>query len=119
MKKNWASLTAGILDVISGAGGLIGSLILFTIGIIGSGLIKISTPDVNSFLAGIPFALFIIIALLLFIMGILAIIGGIFAIQGKNWGWALTGAIVAFLLSWILGIPSIVFTILARNNPDR
>jgi hypothetical protein len=119
MKKNWASLTAGILDIISGAGGIIGSLILITIGIIGSGLIKISNADVHSFLAGIPFALFIVIALLLFIMGVLAIVGGILSIQGKSWGWALTGAIVAFLLSWILGIPSIVFTIISRNNQNK
>ena len=114
MKNNWMSLTAGILDVICGAGGLIGALILFTIGILGSGFIKIFAPDLNSFLPGIPFVLFIIIGILLFIMGILAIVGGIYAIQAKNFGWALTGAIMAFLLSWILGVLSIIFTILAR-----
>ena len=117
MRNNWMPLTAGILDIICGAGGLIGSLILFTIGIIGSGLIKISTPDVHSFLPGIPFALLIIVALLLLIMGLLAIIGGIFSIRASNWVWALCGAIVTFLLCWILGIPSIVFTVLSRNNP--
>jgi hypothetical protein len=49
-------------------------------------------------------------------VGILAIVGGIYALQRKIWGLALAGSIAAFFPSWILGIAAIVLTALSKNE---
>lgn len=116
MNKSWMPLTAGILNIISGASCLLGAFILFIIAIIGGGLIKLLLPETQPLLPGIPIAIMLIIALPLLVLGILAVIGGTCAIRAKNWGWALTGAIVACLTSWILGIPAIIFTVLSKDE---
>ena len=48
---------------------------------------------------------------------ILAIVGGIYALQRKIWGLALAGSIAAFFTpSWVLGVAAIVFTALSKNE---
>ena len=50
------------------------------------------------------------------IIGILAIVGGIYALRRKIWGLALAGSIAAFFPSWILGLTAIVLTALSKNE---
>jgi uncharacterized protein (DUF697 family) len=50
------------------------------------------------------------------ICGVLAIIGGIFAVQRKNYGMALIGAIAALFPGWIFGLGAIVFTAISRDE---
>ena len=52
------------------------------------------------------------------ILGITAIVGGIFAIRRKIWGLALAGSICASisLFTWYLGIAAIVLTLLAKKE---
>jgi hypothetical protein len=47
---------------------------------------------------------------------LLAIAGGIFAIQRKRWGWALAGSIAAAINPLPLGIVAIVLVILSKNE---
>ena len=42
--------------------------------------------------------------------------GGIFALQRKNWGLALTGAIFTLVPTFVLGVVAIVLTALARSE---
>jgi len=65
-----------------------------------------------------PLATLLVITIPLFILLVLAIIGGIFAIQRKMWGLALAGSIAAFLPFSLLGIASIVLVALSRDEFD-
>jgi hypothetical protein len=69
-------------------------------------------PDIPPYL----FPIFAALALPFAIVGILAIVGGIYALRRKIWGLALAGSIAAFFPSWILGIAAIVFTALSKNE---
>ncbi|MFC1904817.1 hypothetical protein ACFLXT_03525 [Chloroflexota bacterium] len=50
--------------------------------------------------------------------GIVAIVGGIFALRRRVWGVALAGSICACmsLVSWILGILAIILILLSKNE---
>ena len=107
VKKTWLPTVAGILDIV--AGGLsLSVLLLFVIG-----------PMIFMPLkAGVfPFNLCL---LLMVIPGIaieaLAIVGGVFAIQRRKWGWALAGSIAAAIIPAPLGITAIVFIVLSKNE---
>ena len=67
-------------------------------------------------LSGIVQGVLIIMAVLLAIFSALPLIGGIYAVQRKNWGLALAGSIVAILSSTPLGIVSTVLVALAKNE---
>ncbi len=105
--KTWMPTTAGILDIVSGGFGLICALMFIFMG----GVMRF-VPDVPTYLWPIFMALSVPLA----IVGILAIVGGIYALQRKVWGLALAGSIAAFFPSWLLGIAAIVFTALSKNE---
>ncbi|MDX9803909.1 MAG: hypothetical protein RBS96_07865 [Dehalococcoidales bacterium] len=50
------------------------------------------------------------------VIALLAIAGGIFAIQRKRWGWALAGSIAAAINPLPLGIVAIVLVVLSKNE---
>jgi hypothetical protein len=114
MAKNetWMPMTAGILDIICGCWQL---LIAFVLMLVGSFFRLAAAAQIPPFIApfiwvtGIPFA----------ILGILSIVGGVFALSRKAWGLALAGSITALFappLFWLLGITAIVFTALSKNE---
>ena len=103
MEKTWKPTTAGILSIVSGAidvvlgivvavfGGIIGAL--FGMGWLGA--------------VGAP----------LIILGIVAIVGGIYALRRRVWGLALAGSICAIIGGNLyLGIPAIIFVILGKDE---
>ena len=106
-KKTWMPTAAGILDIVAGSFGLITSLMFVFMG----GIMR-AVPDMPPFMGPVfmgmsgPFA----------ILSILAIVGGIYALQRKIWGLALAGSIAAFFPSWPLGVAAIVFTALSKNE---
>jgi hypothetical protein len=106
--KTWMPMVAGILNIIAGSFGLICSLIFISVG----GVMRL-VPDIPPYL----FPIFTALALPFAIVGILAIVGGIYALQRKIWGLALAGSIAAFFTpSWVLGVAAIVFTALSKNE---
>ncbi len=101
--ETWMPVVAGILTIIAGVVdflvglivGAIGHAVSFITGIWGLGAF------------GVPHI----------VLGIIAVIGGIFAVQRKAWLMALVGAICA--LMWpltLLGILSIIFVCLSRKE---
>ena len=118
MEKTWKPTAAGVLCIVSGACGL-----LVTIGmIIAAGIIGFSSlpgmdavPGYVPALAtglGVPFA----------IVSVVSLVGGIFALQRRNWGFALAGSISSILSSIPLlgGLPvGIAATVLtAISKPE-
>lgn len=113
MEKTWMPMVIGVLDIVAGVLGLIAGLVLVVLGTIGSGALAFVEAEIPSFL---PAVLFAAIAIPLFVIGALAIAGGIYALQRKKWGWALTGSIAALFPSRLLGIAAIILTVLSKNE---
>jgi len=107
VQKTWKPTTAGILNIVAGSLSL-GVLFLFAIG-------PMIIMPVKAGTFSLEFSL-----LLMVIPGLaieaLAIVGGIFAIQRRRWRWALAGSIAAAIMPLPLGIASIIFTVLSKNE---
>ena len=119
MEKTWKPMVAGILDIVSGIFALIVfvSLIIGSV-VTGTGEIAREVPDF------VPIVC-IIMAIPALAAGILALLGGVCALQRRRWGWALVGSIAAIFsgvitgIGFLLGIPATVFTALAMNEFER
>lgn len=114
MQKSWMPLTGGVISIVAGALGLLICLVV-TFVILGLGAFAGSSwgdriPSV------MPIWILLLICIPFFLINVLAIIGGIFSVKARYWGWALAGAIGALFPCWILGVPAIVFVILGRNE---
>jgi len=110
MNKTKKPIIGGILSIFSGLLGLLG-IFSYAIGFgaPGSGIGKGDMPPfVPSIIYGIPIPAVII--------AVLAIIGGLFALQRKHWKWAITGSIAAALSLIILGIPAIVLISISKDE---
>jgi hypothetical protein len=102
MEKTWKPTVAGILALIAGAIQVIVGIAIATVGSIGWFF------GVGWFSAfGAP----------LIILGIIAIIGGIYALRRQIWGLALAGYICALIGPWfILGVLAIIFVSLGKRE---
>ena len=61
----------------------------------------------------------VIIGMLIIVLSALPLIGGIYAVQRKNWGWALAGSIMAIFSSALVGIISTVLISLSRKEFEK
>lgn len=109
VKKTSKPKIGGILTIISGVLASLGA-IDYAIGLgdvsgLGKGEIP---PFVPSIILGVP--------VLSIIIGILALIGGILAMQRKKWKWALAGSIAGTLSVLPLGIPAIILIALSKDE---
>jgi hypothetical protein len=101
---------AGILTLISGGG-----KILFGLGVFIAGFFVTLAPRMNYRFQN-PVLVFSIIAVLFLAVGVLAVIGGIYTLQRKKWGWALASAILALLPFNLLGLASIILVALSKRE---
>ncbi|MFC1903857.1 hypothetical protein ACFLW9_03125 [Chloroflexota bacterium] len=119
MKTTWKPVVAGILNIIVGIVNLVGVFLIVILFVaIGSGLLSLSAfiNLIPIWLSGIAQGVLIITGILIAIFSALPLIGGIYAVQRKNWGLALAGSIVAILVSTPLGIVSTVLVALAKDE---
>ena len=116
MAQTSKATVAGILDIIAGIMGLVGGIPLLVIALVGSGVLgTLANPEVRP-LAILPMALFLPLALLCFVSGVLAIAGGIAAFNRRRWGLAVAGSIAAVFGFFPIGIAAVIFTILAESE---
>jgi hypothetical protein len=102
MEKTWKPTVAGILDIIAGAFEVIIGIVIAALGSIGwfFGMGWISA-------IGAP----------LIVFGIIAIVGGIYALRREVWGLALVGSICALVGPWgLLGLLAIIFVALGKGE---
>ncbi|MFB0559274.1 MAG: hypothetical protein ACETVS_01910 [Dehalococcoidales bacterium] len=115
MEKTNKPTVAGILAIISGVFGLIGAVSMFIgFGVV-SGALGIPTGYIPAFVPGIILG----IAIPSTIIAILALVGGIYAVQRKMWGLALAGSIAAILAFLPLGIAAVILTAQSRNEFEQ
>ena len=105
MEKTWKPLTGGILSIIAGALGILRGMVILVVGGAIAGIEKIA-PLVPEILAAV--------AIPMIILGIVAIIGGIYALKRKMWGLALAGSICSLVS--VLGIPAIIFVAMGKDE---
>lgn len=104
-------VVAGIINII------IGSLCVLFALIIGFGTLMYMPAGRSMF--GMPTNLGImefLIVLPLALLGILSIMGGIYNLRRRLWGWALAGSIAAAIISTIFGVASIILTAISRDE---
>ncbi|MFO7933024.1 MAG: hypothetical protein R6U78_02975 [Bacteroidales bacterium] len=99
MESTWKPTTAGILGIIAGVIGVIFGLVLAVAGGILGAVVGAFVPFIGGAVAG-AFAVPLI-------LGIVAIVGGAYALKRRIWGLALAGSICAFFCVWFLGYQSV------------
>jgi hypothetical protein len=112
-------VTAGILDLVIGIPSLIIGVTCAAFGGALAGLASWFVP----FIGWLTGWLGVLICGPMIILSIVAIVGGVFAIRKRAWGFALAGAICGFIAGLafvvpaiLLGIPAIVFTALGKRK---
>ena len=117
MKLTWKPIMAGILGIVSGAIGMVGGLYFVVLTSLFHTMHEImnvdpiiieQTEQIISRLFAVPFVLVFV--------GIISIIGGVYALQRRIWGLALAGAICSCVVFPFFGIPSIIITGLAQEE---
>ena len=114
MQKTWKPITAGIINIVAGVIAAIGFVALLIGGFVTSNpaVFRGNIPPVN--VPAICFGL----SVPSLIIGVLAILGGVYALQRKRWGLALTGSIVVIFSSFILGVVATVFLAISKKEFD-
>jgi len=107
----------GILSIISGALGFITIAFFLAFGsIFGAAIARDVLSSLGFWQTGLPLTIIGIIAIPLLCVNIVAIVGGIYAIQRRGWGMALAGAICSVFPSQILGVLAVVFIAISRRE---
>ena len=121
VQKTWKPIVAGILNIVGGALRILGAFVLL-IGVMFFIPVAVTggpgpVPDMpNCMIPGVLSTVLIIGMVFLLIVGIIPIIGGIYALQRKKWGLALAGSIVAIFGSSIMGILATIFIAMAKDE---
>jgi hypothetical protein len=110
MSKTKKPIIGGILTIVSGLLGLLG-IASYSIGFgnPGSGIGK---GDMPPFVPSIIFGM----SIPAIVIAILAVVGGILAVQRKRWRWSLAGSIAASLSLILLGIPAVVMIAISKDE---
>ena len=107
VQRTWKPTVGGILNIITGALSVI-FMILIIITILTIGNINITQylpPAEAPFILPIIVPILIAFLIITIIIAVFSLLGGVFALQRRKWGWALTGSIIA-----IFGISTSIFT---------
>ena len=107
--KTAMPIVAGILSIISGAFKLLGLIAVLAVGF----LMPFSTTRMYR---ANPIVIFAVVGGLLVIFGVLAVVGGVYTLQRKNFGLSLAGAIAALLPFNLLGLASVILLALSRKE---
>jgi hypothetical protein len=115
MEKAWKPKVAGILNIIVGSQCLVAGSGIFLFGLACSSFIWNFEGDSQ---ASSTLVFYSAIALPLFIVGALAIRGGLYALKSKRWGLALAGSIAAFLSLFSLRLAIIIISTARWDQPE-
>lgn len=97
------AVIGGIFCIISGVFGLITAIMFLAVG----GFLGFAYAGSIALMCGA----------IILIFAILALLGGVFAIQRKNFGMAVVGAVFALLVGYIIfGILAIIFIVLGKDE---
>lgn len=116
---NTNSKVGGILSIVAGGIGVLKAAyflvwVLFMGGMLGFIPELRADPEAASLVVfGI---IFFVAAIFVLALGVVSIVGGIFALKRQRWGWALAGSICACLSFVFCGVPAIIFICLGKEE---
>jgi hypothetical protein len=115
------AMIAGILSIVSGVIGILyGVFILafwiFFLRIMSSESLIQGAQPVPDDIFTLMLILYSVISAVIIILGVLGIIGGVFALKRKYWGWALAGAIASTITFFPCGIAAIIMVSLGQSE---
>jgi hypothetical protein len=120
--QNYARI-GGVLSIVSGAFGVLLLLFFVVIAVIigvainySGGPLAPESPFSETDFRNIMVAIYLVIGVGYAAVGALGIVGGIFALKRKYWGWSLAGAIAGAITLFPCGIPAIIFVSLGRGE---
>ncbi|MDD5312649.1 MAG: hypothetical protein PHO26_06415 [Dehalococcoidia bacterium] len=117
MKPTWKPIMAGILDIVSGAIGMVGGIYFVILSTVLQSIHEYLNVDpaviqtIQQFISSVMAIPFILV-----FVGIAAIIGGVYALQRRIWVFALGGAVFSFILFFPFGLASIIVTAMSREE---
>ena len=104
VEKTWKPTTAGTLNIISGCFGIVGGVYIANVG------------GLEWDLPALVVAIVGVVGISRIVLGVIALIGGIFARRRKLWELALAGSILAILCAPPLGVLSTIFVSLGKKE---
>ena len=113
------STVAGMLEIAAGVMALVAGFMFLLVGLVGGGLLSATVPEHLEALAALPVALFVPLAALHFIAGVVAIAGGFAALQGTRWWLAVVGSVAALVCFFPLGIVAMILIALSEREFTR
>jgi hypothetical protein len=117
MERTSKPTTAGILNIISGALGILGSFVyLLAFGLLGGMMGGFYGGMGYHMMGGFLPGMMMGVGVPTFLISVLALVGGVFGVQRKYWGWALAGSIGAIIIFLPLGIASTVLTAQSKGE---
>jgi len=113
MEKTSKPTVAGVLNIIVGAIGILVAISSFIgFSVVGGAW---NIPGMGAIPGFVP-SIILSTAIVTLIIAILVLVGGIFAVQRKSWGWALTGSIAAIFAFLPIGIATTILVATSKNE---
>jgi len=113
MQRQWKAIAAGILSIIAGTWGVMAGVILTVI----------TSAYPPAWIRLTPFQTVILNRLspLGAALGLVAILGGVFALRRRKWGLALAGAVCAAMIPppFFLGALAVILVAIARDEFEK
>ena len=106
----------GVLNIAAGASGLIGGFVLLLLALVGAGVLGTVLDGEEQAIALIPLAFFLPMALMCLTAGIVAVWGGLAALNRTRWTLVILAGVAATVCFFPLGIAALVLTIMAENE---
>lgn len=122
---NKYAVIGGVLSIVSGALGILSGLAMVAFGIFFKWLMMFGdsysydagmTAEQVGTLLGVFYG---VTGGFWVLFGVLALVGGIYAVRKKLWGLALAGAIGSVLTCFPIGVVAIIFTAMAKPEFER
>jgi hypothetical protein len=105
---------AGLLSIVAGAVGILGGVVITTMFTIINRFHYFN--QIEDLAQASP--IWILFISIYFLIGVIAVAGGVFAVKRRSWAAAVAGSICSILTvwGWALGIISLVFLIVSKEE---
>lgn len=118
MEPTWKSSAAGIINVVGGIVGLLGTLTLAGIVLFSTGMGGFVVVESGEALGGMPFLAMMLffggLAFMGFALSAVAVYGGIHCLMRRSWAWGVAGSIATFLILFPIGVLPVIFVLMAE-----
>ncbi len=118
--RTWKATTAGILNIVAGGLNGLGAIgliiVIFAFGSLGPMIMEYLPPEDAPFITPLIVPILVAALILNIVCTVFPIIGGVYALRRRKWGWALAGSIIAIFRSSVLGILATIFVAMAKDE---